>query len=121
MRGGSLAEAYKCCCCCTNAAAAAAAAAAAGKAPIRIDEVEDAAEIMKRFCTGGMSLGAISREVSHHTLVGFARSAVADKALAFCCYAISPVGVENFFSQLSAAEQADTENGMQPVMPRAVV
>jgi glutamate synthase domain-containing protein 2 len=38
---------------------------AAGKAPISIDEVEDAAEIMKRFCTGGMSLGAISREVSN--------------------------------------------------------
>jgi len=35
-----------------------------GKASISIDEVEPAAEIMKRFCTGGMSLGAISREVS---------------------------------------------------------
>lgn len=34
-----------------------------GKGPISIDEVEPAAEIMKRFCTGGMSLGAISREV----------------------------------------------------------
>jgi glutamate synthase domain-containing protein 2 len=35
-----------------------------GKSPISVDEVEEAAEIMKRFCTGGMSLGAISREVS---------------------------------------------------------
>lgn len=31
--------------------------------PISIDEVEPAAGIMSRFCTGGMSLGAISREV----------------------------------------------------------
>lgn len=42
---------------------------AAGKAPISVDEVEDAAEIMKRFCTGGMSLGAISREVRDVTLL----------------------------------------------------
>ncbi len=31
--------------------------------PISVDEVEPAAAIMERFCTGGMSLGAISREV----------------------------------------------------------
>jgi len=35
--------------------------------PISIDEVEPAEEIMKRFCTGGMSLGALSRE-AHETL-----------------------------------------------------
>jgi len=35
--------------------------------PIDIDEVESAEEIMKRFCTGGMSLGALSRE-AHETL-----------------------------------------------------
>mmetsp|Transcript_13331 Transcript_13331/g.42296 ORF Transcript_13331/g.42296 Transcript_13331/m.42296 type:complete len:1633 (+) Transcript_13331:103-5001(+) len=35
--------------------------------PISIDEVEPAADIMKRFCTGGMSLGAISRE-THETI-----------------------------------------------------
>jgi glutamate synthase (ferredoxin) len=34
---------------------------------IPIDEVEPAAEIMKRFCTGAMSLGALSRE-AHETL-----------------------------------------------------
>jgi glutamate synthase (ferredoxin) len=34
-----------------------------GLAPIAIEEVEGAADIMRRFCTGGMSLGAISREV----------------------------------------------------------
>lgn len=35
--------------------------------PIPIEEVEPAAEIMSRFCTGGMSLGAISRE-THETI-----------------------------------------------------
>ena len=35
--------------------------------PISIDEVESAAGIMERFCTGGMSLGAISRE-THETI-----------------------------------------------------
>ncbi|MGK7874248.1 MAG: glutamate synthase-related protein [Xenococcaceae cyanobacterium] len=34
---------------------------------ISIDEVEPAEEIVKRFCTGGMSLGALSRE-AHETL-----------------------------------------------------
>jgi len=35
--------------------------------PIPIDEVESVEAIMKRFCTGGMSLGALSRE-AHETL-----------------------------------------------------
>ena len=35
--------------------------------PIPIDDVEPVEEIMKRFCTGGMSLGALSRE-AHETL-----------------------------------------------------
>jgi glutamate synthase domain-containing protein 2/glutamate synthase domain-containing protein 1/glutamate synthase domain-containing protein 3 len=35
--------------------------------PIPIDEVEPASEIVKRFCTGAMSLGSISRE-AHETL-----------------------------------------------------
>ncbi len=34
---------------------------------IPLDEVEPASEIVKRFCTGGMSLGALSRE-AHETL-----------------------------------------------------
>ncbi|GLC45038.1 Ferredoxin-dependent glutamate synthase 1, chloroplastic/mitochondrial [Pleodorina starrii] len=37
------------------------------RAPIPIDQVEPAAAIMERFCTGGMSLGAISRE-THETI-----------------------------------------------------
>lgn len=36
-------------------------------APIAIDEVESVEAIMRRFCTGGMSLGALSRE-AHETL-----------------------------------------------------
>lgn len=35
--------------------------------PVPIEEVEPAASIMTRFCTGGMSLGAISRE-THETI-----------------------------------------------------
>ncbi len=35
--------------------------------PISIEEVESVADIVKRFCTGGMSLGALSRE-AHETL-----------------------------------------------------
>ncbi len=37
------------------------------RSPISIEEVEPASEIFKRFCTGGMSLGALSRE-AHETL-----------------------------------------------------
>lgn len=35
--------------------------------PVPLNEVESAESIMKRFCTGGMSLGALSRE-AHETL-----------------------------------------------------
>ena len=35
--------------------------------PIPLDQVESAEDIMKRFCSGGMSLGALSRE-AHETL-----------------------------------------------------
>ncbi|WP_219884771.1 glutamate synthase large subunit [Merismopedia glauca] len=37
------------------------------RSPISIEEVESIADIVKRFCTGGMSLGALSRE-AHETL-----------------------------------------------------
>ncbi|HYM45053.1 MAG TPA: glutamate synthase-related protein [Solirubrobacteraceae bacterium] len=40
---------------------------ARARAPIPLEEVEPAAEIVKRFCTGAMSLGSISRE-AHETL-----------------------------------------------------
>ena len=35
--------------------------------PVPIDEVEPVSEITKRFCTGAMSIGSISRE-AHETL-----------------------------------------------------
>jgi glutamate synthase (NADPH/NADH) large chain len=38
-------------------------------APVALDEVEPAAEIVKRFSTGAMSFGSISRE-AHTTLAG---------------------------------------------------
>ena len=38
-----------------------------GHAPIPLEQVEPASEIVKRFCTGAMSLGSISRE-AHETL-----------------------------------------------------
>ncbi|MEH2014287.1 glutamate synthase large subunit [Nostoc sp.] len=37
------------------------------RTPIPIEEVESVSEIVRRFCTGGMSLGALSRE-AHETL-----------------------------------------------------
>jgi glutamate synthase domain-containing protein 2/glutamate synthase domain-containing protein 1/glutamate synthase domain-containing protein 3 len=41
--------------------------AGAAREPIALEEVEPASEIVKRFCTGAMSLGSISRE-AHETL-----------------------------------------------------
>jgi glutamate synthase domain-containing protein 2/glutamate synthase domain-containing protein 1/glutamate synthase domain-containing protein 3 len=41
--------------------------AGTGRAGIPLDQVEPASEIVKRFCTGAMSLGSISRE-AHETL-----------------------------------------------------
>ena len=40
---------------------------AAGREPIPLEQVEPASEIVRRFCTGAMSLGSISRE-AHETL-----------------------------------------------------
>jgi glutamate synthase domain-containing protein 2/glutamate synthase domain-containing protein 1/glutamate synthase domain-containing protein 3 len=40
---------------------------AAGMEPIPLEQVEPAAQIVRRFCTGAMSLGSISRE-AHETL-----------------------------------------------------
>ena len=42
--------------------------------PIDIDEVESVEAIMKRFCTGGMSLGAISREAHETIAIGVNRA-----------------------------------------------
>ena len=49
-----------------------------GRAPIRIDEVEPASEIVKRFATGAMSFGSISREA--HTTLAIAMNRIGGKS-----------------------------------------
>jgi glutamate synthase (ferredoxin) len=51
---------------------------AAGAAPVGVDEVESAADIVARFCTGGMSLGAISRET--HECIAIAMNRLGGKS-----------------------------------------
>mmetsp|Transcript_5827 Transcript_5827/g.10673 ORF Transcript_5827/g.10673 Transcript_5827/m.10673 type:complete len:1606 (+) Transcript_5827:167-4984(+) len=46
--------------------------------PISIDEVESATSIVERFCTGGMSLGAISRET--HEVIAIAMNRIGGKS-----------------------------------------
>ena len=48
------------------------------RAPIAIEEVESASEIVKRFCTGGMSLGALSREA--HEILAVAMNRIGGKS-----------------------------------------
>merc|ERR1712159_24120 len=45
---------------------------------ISIDEVEPATKIVERFCTGGMSLGAISRET--HEVIAIAMNRIGGKS-----------------------------------------
>ncbi|WP_309084798.1 glutamate synthase large subunit [Chelativorans sp.] len=53
-------------------------AADAGRKPVPIEEVEPAAEIVKRFSTGAMSFGSISREA--HTTLARAMNAIGGKS-----------------------------------------
>ncbi|HEY9887138.1 MAG TPA: glutamate synthase large subunit, partial [Candidatus Obscuribacterales bacterium] len=46
--------------------------------PIPLDEVESAASIMERFCTGGMSLGALSQEA--HEVLAIAMNRIGGKS-----------------------------------------
>jgi len=48
------------------------------KQPIPLDEVESAVDICARFCTGGMSLGALSREA--HEVIAFGVNRVGGKS-----------------------------------------
>ncbi|WP_326498316.1 glutamate synthase large subunit [Leptolyngbya sp. GGD] len=48
------------------------------RAAISIDEVEPAIDIVKRFCTGGMSLGALSREA--HEVLAIAMNRIGGKS-----------------------------------------
>ena len=47
--------------------------------PIRLEEVEPAAEIVKRFCTGAMSFGSISAET--HESLAIAMNRIGGKAI----------------------------------------
>ncbi|WP_373456280.1 glutamate synthase large subunit [Rhizobium sp. L1K21] len=49
-----------------------------GRKPVSIDEVESAAEIVKRFSTGAMSFGSISREA--HTTLAIAMNQIGGKS-----------------------------------------
>ncbi|WP_455270172.1 glutamate synthase large subunit [Rhizobium herbae] len=51
---------------------------AIGRKPISIDEVESAADIVKRFSTGAMSFGSISREA--HTTLAIAMNSIGGKS-----------------------------------------
>lgn len=53
-------------------------AEALGRKPISIDEVEPAADIVKRFSTGAMSFGSISREA--HTTLAIAMNKIGGKS-----------------------------------------
>src|SRR5690606_26053575 len=49
-----------------------------GPAPVPLDEVEPAGEIVKRFSTGAMSFGSISREA--HTTLAIAMNRIGGKS-----------------------------------------
>jgi glutamate synthase (NADPH/NADH) large chain len=53
-------------------------AEADGRAPVPLDEVEPASEIVKRFSTGAMSFGSISREA--HTTLAIAMNRIGGKS-----------------------------------------
>jgi glutamate synthase (NADPH) large chain len=53
-------------------------ASALGRTPVSIDEVEPATEIVKRFSTGAMSFGSISREA--HTTLAIAMNRIGGKS-----------------------------------------
>ncbi|WP_415187548.1 glutamate synthase large subunit [Rhodomicrobium sp.] len=53
-------------------------AAELGRAPVPVDEVEPASEIVKRFATGAMSFGSISREA--HTTLAIAMNRIGGKS-----------------------------------------
>ena len=50
----------------------------AGRTPVPLDEVESAKDIVKRFCTGAMSFGSISREA--HTTLARAMNQIGGKS-----------------------------------------
>ncbi|MGO7427861.1 glutamate synthase-related protein, partial [Rhizobium ruizarguesonis] len=53
-------------------------AEALGRKPVSVDQVEPAADIVKRFSTGAMSFGSISREA--HTTLAIAMNRIGGKS-----------------------------------------
>ena len=58
---------------------------------VPLEEVESAAAIMERFCTGGMSLGAISRET--HETIAIAMNRIGGEPACSACTARSPIAM----------------------------
>ena len=62
--------------------------------PVPLEEVQSAADIMERFCTGGMSLGAISRET--HETIAIAMNRIRGElahSFVLCCLGCNTVTV----------------------------
>ena len=85
------------------------------KASIDISEVESVESIMSRFCTGGMSLGALSRE-AHETLAiamnrigGKSNSGEGgeDNSRFYPICSINSLGTSNSFSHLKGLQEND--------------
>nr|AOM64563.1 ferredoxin-dependent glutamate synthase [Riquetophycus sp.] len=88
------------------------------KIPIELDQVDSVESILERFCTGGMSLGALSRE-THETLAvamnrigGRSNSGEGgeDHMRFDLIKDIDPSGVSNTFSHLKGLKVNDTAN-----------
>nr|YP_009502199.1 ferredoxin-dependent glutamate synthase [Porolithon onkodes]ASB29800.1 ferredoxin-dependent glutamate synthase [Porolithon onkodes] len=86
--------------------------------PISLSEVEPLDRILQRFCTGGMSLGALSRE-THETLAiamnrigGKSNSGEGgeDKARFYTISDINRLGLSRSFAHLKGLKQNDTAN-----------
>nr|CAB64595.1 ferredoxin-glutamate synthase [Nostoc sp. PCC 7120 = FACHB-418] len=50
------------------------------RTPISLEEVESVSDIVKRFCTGGMSLGALSREAHETLAIAMNRTGIGGKS-----------------------------------------
>jgi len=88
------------------------------KKPIPLDQVESIESILKRFCTGGMSLGALSRE-AHETLAiamnrigGKSNSGEGgeDSSRFYPISNVSSLGNSDLFPHLKGLQQNDLAN-----------
>ena len=88
------------------------------RTPIMLDEVEPIENILRRFCTGGMSLGALSRE-THETLAiamnrigGKSNSGEGGEDIDRFCYIsdINGSGLSSSFTHLKGLKKNDTAN-----------